>query len=280
MRSGHWFRRGRLLAPLFLVLATLAVALVGLATPSSATIAGKSGALISVPMLHSDVAAVPQGESTYSTASGAIVHAYAPLTTMATLAQAAIGNPTPMPIVMMLHGACGDPHTQCDYWSDGGREGAWLLCPGGNVSCGDNYDWRGSGERKAAHLDDVRAKLRSEHGAQVALGEDILIGFSRGAFAARDIAYARPGQYRGLILIGAHMKPDAQRLKASGIERVVMASGDKDGARGTMVLATALLNKGGLDAKFVSLGDIYHQLPADLDQVVADAIDWIRAPRA
>lgn len=181
-------------------------------------------------------------------------------------------------IVMMLHGMCSDALATCDYWNRAGREGSFLLCPVGNGRCGEWPDWRGSSEEKAQFLDGVLAATASSYGQHLAPpGGDILIGFSRGAFVARDVAYARPGRYRGLILIGAALKPDPQRLRASGIRRVVLAAGDYDCARPTMQLAAARLNAAGLPSRYVSTGKIWHQLPADLEAILRDAIAWIRA---
>jgi predicted esterase len=103
-----------------------------------------------------------------------------------------------------------------------------------------------------------------------------LIGFSRGAFVARDIAYARPGRWKALIFIGASFIPDAARLKASGIRRVVMAAGDYDGARPTMQRAAALLHASGLPARYISLGPIAHALPRDLERILREALGWVR----
>ena len=104
------------------------------------------------------------------------------------------------------------------------------------------------------------------------------MGFSCGAFVARDVAYARRGRYRGLILIGAAMIPDAARLKGAGIRRVVMACGYHDGARAMMVRATAIMNRAGLETRFVSTGKIWHQPPHDLGAILRKQLAWGRAP--
>jgi predicted esterase len=179
-------------------------------------------------------------------------------------------------LILMLHGMCSDALATCDFWSRAGREGSFLLCPEGNGRCGDRPDWQGTGEDKAYFLDGVIAAARAAYGPHLAApGRDILIGFSRGAFVARDVAYARPGRYRGLILIGAALRPDPERLRASGIRRVVLAAGDYDGARPTMQLAAAELDAAGLTSLYVSTGKIWHQLPADLEQILRAAIRWI-----
>ena len=180
--------------------------------------------------------------------------------------------------LVMLHGMCSDALGTCDYWNAAGRDGTVLICPTGNGRCGGWPDWQGDGEDKAAFLDSVLDTVKRRYGDQLASpGQDILMGFSRGAFVARDVAYARPGRYRGLILIGAALRPDAARLKASGIRAVVLASGDHDGARPMMRHAATELTARGLPARFMSLGKIYHQLPDDLEQHVAAAIAWIDA---
>jgi predicted esterase len=209
------------------------------------------------------------------------VHAYAPLSSIWSLAAGALGAPTAAPVIMMLHGMCSEPLPTCDYWSEGARAHGWLVCPAGNGRCGQRPDWHGDGEEKARHLDAALDALRARHGAEVSVGNDILIGFSRGAFVARDVAYARPGRFRGLVLIGAALEPDPARLRASSIRRVVLASGDHDGARPVMIRAVAKLQQGGVEARFVSTGPIWHQLPADLATIVDDAIRWIeQAPDA
>jgi predicted esterase len=210
---------------------------------------------------------LPAERETRSTASGAEIIVYPPLSTSAAGA----------PVVMMLHGMCGDPLSICEFWNRAGREGSWLVCPGGNTTCGDARDWAGSGEVKAAALDESFAALDKAYGAHVAHDRgDILIGFSRGAFVARDVAYARPGRFRGLILLGASMQPDAARLKASGIRRVVMAAGDYDMARPAMKRAAAMMSALGLPSRYVSLGRIGHALPDNLEVILRDALRWVR----
>ncbi len=207
----------------------------------------------------------------------ALMVALPPLMTSASLAASATA-PVPLPMVMMLHGVCGGPVGGCQALGAAGRDDSWLVCPGGNVRCGDNYNWKGAGERKAKHLDAAALAMRARYPELVAPpGQDVLVGFSRGAFVARDVAYARPGRYKGLVLIGAALKPDPKRLLESGVRRVVLASGDFDGARPTMVKATAKLILGGVEARFVSTGRIYHQLPSDIAEVLAPHIAWVRS---
>lgn len=206
-----------------------------------------------------------------------LVVAFPPVAASAAMAGASV-TAVPVPLVLMLHGVCGVPANGCHALGAAGRHDSWLVCPGGNVRCGGAYDWQGDGEHKARHLDAATDEVRERWPELVAApGEDVLVGFSRGAFVARDVAYARPGRYKGLVLIGAALTPDPQRLLDNGVRRVVLASGDYDDARPTMLLAAAILKRGGVETRFVSTGRIWHQLPRNLDEVMAPHIDWIRA---
>jgi predicted esterase len=211
----------------------------------------------------------PTSRQTLTTAAGTPVHAFPPL--------AAAGPPAPRPMVVMLHGMCSQALPTCDFWSAAGREGSWLVCPTGNAMCGGEPDWKGTGPQKAASIDASLATVDAAFGPHIdhAAG-DVLIGFSRGAFVARDVVYERPGRWTGVILVGASLSPDPARFKASGVRRVVLAAGDYDGARPAMQRAAATLTAGGVPARFVSLGRIGHWLPDDFEKKMRDALRWVR----
>jgi predicted esterase len=183
-------------------------------------------------------------------------------------------------VTTFLHGACMSAEETCARMDPITEDDAWLVCPAGNASCGgDAVDWTGDGEEKAAHLDEsVGAALAQLDLPASAEGRsDVLVGFSRGAFVARDVAYARPGRYRGLVLIGAALVPDAEVLHKNGVRRVVLAAGDYDGARRTMVQALAKLCAAGVPTRFVGLGPVWHALPKDSPTRLRDALAWVRA---
>ncbi len=175
----------------------------------------------------------------------------------------------------MLHGACSDVAWTCERLAGATPDGFVTLCPTGNASCDGAADWHGEGEEKAAHLDQASAAVRAALELPESRGRDVLVGFSRGAFVARDVAYARPGRYRGLVLLGAALSPDPDKLRASGIQRVVMASGELDGAKPTMLGAVQKLRAAGIEVRWVSLGRVYHTLPPDSAKRLRDAMRWV-----
>lgn len=178
--------------------------------------------------------------------------------------------------VTMLHGMCSDAQATCDTLTPGLGDLGLVVCPHGNGDCGGWADWRGSGAEKAAHLDEAFEAIEAHYGQAASPRQNgILVGFSRGAFVARDVLAERPGAFRGAILVGAAFVPDVERFRRSGVRAVVLASGEHDGARKMMQSAALRLQAGGVRAKFVTLGPIWHALPDRFDLFVRDAIAWI-----
>jgi predicted esterase len=181
------------------------------------------------------------------------------------------------PLTVALHGRDQDPLDLCEAWNEAGRDRSWLACPAGNTSGDPSFDWTGSTEDRLAALDAQLGAVEQVYGPLVDHGPgDIVVGFSRGAFLARDLVYAHPGRYRGMVLLGAAVQLDAERLKKAGIQRVLLACGDLDDARATMVHTAEKLSARGIPARFLGLGKIYHGLPPDLGQVMRHALSWVR----
>lgn len=182
------------------------------------------------------------------------------------------------PLLVFLHATCMQPAPLCDRFGSAARDQGWLVCPSGNSTCYGEPDWHGSGSEKAAFLASALVKVESKVPRYLEEGNGVLIGWSRGAFAARDILYTESPsfvrRFRGLVLIAAQVTPDVARLKKVGIERVVMAAGDYDGARPTMEAAVTKLRAGGIETRWVSLGKIGHAWPADFESRMREPIAW------
>ena len=179
------------------------------------------------------------------------------------------------PMVVVLHGMCSDPAYTCARWSAADAVPGWLLCPSGDSQCDSGYDWSPGERQRARYLDEVLGQAREQWQGWLGTQPAVLVGFSRGAFVARDAAQASPGRYRGLLLIGAAVQLSPAKLKEAGVRRVVLACGDLDEARPTMVHAAAVLLSAGMETRFVSTGRIYHQLPSDLGATLGDSLAWL-----
>jgi predicted esterase len=181
-----------------------------------------------------------------------------------------------LPLTLALHGRDMDPIDLCERWANVGQERGWLACPAGNKPEKEAFDWGGSADERLTALDAQLSAIDALYGQRLdrRLG-DVIVGFSRGAFLARDLVEARPGRFRGMIVLGAAVRLDPDRLKASGVRRVLLACGDKDEARPTMTRTASRLAAGGVEARFMSLGPLYHVLPDDLAPVMRTALAWV-----
>ena len=190
------------------------------------------------------------------------------------------------PLVVVLHATCMEPASVCDWFGAAGRDSGWLVCPSGNSTCYGEPDWYGNGSTKGAFLERAIAKVQESIPSFVDNERrGVLFGWSRGAFAARDILYAASSgkdpkladlssRFRGLVLVAAQVTPDVAKLRAVGITRVVMAAGDLDMSAPTMTAAVKTLKKHGMEARWISLGKIGHVWPEDFDARMREPIAW------
>jgi pimeloyl-ACP methyl ester carboxylesterase len=170
--------------------------------------------------------------------------------------------------ILVLHGACMAAESTFDRLERALPAGLAPAAPSGNARCQDgSLDWVGTGTEKAAALDVALA--------DAAPADNVLVGFSRGAFVARDVALAKPGRFSGLVFIGASMQLDVAALRAAGVRRVVLASGELDSAYASMRRNRDALDRGGIEARFVSLGRVYHTLPSDAGERLRAAMAWV-----
>jgi predicted esterase len=136
--------------------------------------------------------------------------------------------------------------------------------------------WRGSSAEKKNLVDASLAALGEQFPGAETDRNATLVGFSQGAFLALDLATHHQGPWSNLILIGASVEPDPRALANAGIRRVLLASGDYDGAKGAMRTAAARLSEAGIESTWKSLGPVGHQFAFDMDAWMAVALEWVR----
>lgn len=184
-------------------------------------------------------------------------------------------NRGPQPIAVMLHGMCDPPERECPYFANSVTELAWLVCPRARLRCeggGTMWDWRKKYETVDAAVDRVQ---REQPVLLDSSRERILIGFSLGALAAMDIAHRGEGRWPRVLLIGAEVYPNADLLKKAGVKRVLLASGDRDMMRWHMHQQAERLNRRGVPATFMTMGNVGHWFAPDMDSWMKQALAWL-----
>jgi len=189
---------------------------------------------------------------------------------------------TPKPAIVFLHGMWASPEDSCEPFESAATPFGFLVCPRANAPMGDAGNgymmWSGGYADAArsihAALDAADALAPGKRAGQ----GGTLIGFSNGAYFAAEVACSEPGRWTGLVLMSMKLELDSKRLARAGVTRVLLAAGDRDEARTSMQdLASRLnLEKGPLEARYMSLGDVGHSFPSDMPARMCAAIAWVR----
>ena len=103
----------------------------------------------------------------------------------------------------------------------------------------------------------------------------ILMGFSKGAYGAVKIAAAHPGRWPHLVLIEANVQLSAASLRAAGVRAVALIAGERSGQlRGQRRTAEQLARQG-FPAKLWVMPNAGHHYSADIDTIMAAALDFV-----
>ena len=178
------------------------------------------------------------------------------------------------PMVLMLHGMCDVPENECPSFAGSATAGSFVVCPRADLACtGGGSIWNGKPEVRSRIVNDVLAKTNETLAVDPA--RRTLVGFSLGAFVALDVAQRQKGEFKNLVLIGARVLPDAKKLKESGIERVLLASGRHDMTRDHMTNLAKKLEAEGIKATYKTLGPVGHQFAPDMNAWLKEAFVWL-----
>jgi predicted esterase len=183
------------------------------------------------------------------------------------------------PMTIVLHGMCGDAARTCRHFADAVTESAHLICPRASARCaggGASFPEQGveeAVESAVARAMSVLGEVDESHGRT-------LIGYSLGAFRALRIAQSSGGKYPRVMLIGAKIAPDQQKLEQSGVERLLLGAGSWDMMHDHMQRETARVRGAAFATRFLDLGPMGHGLTANFDQHLPGALAWLRGPLA
>ncbi len=186
-------------------------------------------------------------------------------------------------LMAMLHGVCNPPGYACGLWTDTAKDLGFLVCPTGNASCGkamyDAPTWTVGETQMDEDLERAITVVESHAQGELAREDAVLLGFSRGAYAAPKIAAAHPGRWPYLVLIEADVKLTAAQLRAAKVRGVALiAGGIGSQLAGERKTANALAAQG-FPAKLWVMEKAGHHYSADIATLMNEAITWVTAQR-
>jgi pimeloyl-ACP methyl ester carboxylesterase len=174
--------------------------------------------------------------------------------------------------VIYLHGAHGRVENGCPWFRSGASELGWLVCPEAIEPQPDgSWSW-GADVFEQAPVVARALHAAREQGATEEPG--VAVGFSQGSYVALDLVKARLARFRGLVLLGAEMHPNAKTLRDAGVRRVALGAGSLDGAHASLVEEATRLSGEGLETRFFDLGRIGHAYTVEDTAILRDAIVW------
>jgi len=183
-------------------------------------------------------------------------------------------------LIANLHGVCNPPGYACGYWVTSGSARGFLVCPEGNSHCGGAQGpptWTEPHPAMAADLEKAIAVVDGRFPGEIGRDGAILTGFSLGAYAAATIARAHPGRWPYLVLTEADVPLDAAQLRTAGVLGVALIGGERGSQLAGQKRTVAKLVKQGFHAKVWVMKDAGHHYSADIDAIMAEAMDFVLA---
>lgn len=190
----------------------------------------------------------------------------------------------PLRLVAHLHGVCGGPPYACGKWIGAGTATGVMVCPTGNAHCGESPysppSWEAPTWMDLVGIMDqdletsINKVAAKKKGAFTREGA-ILTGYSRGAFAAPQIARSHPNRWRHLVLIEANAPLSVAGLKAAGVRSVALVAGEQGDQIQGMTKTAATLTADGFPAKLFVMKKTSHPYSADMEDVMAEALAFV-----
>jgi predicted esterase len=190
----------------------------------------------------------------------------------------------PSRLVAHLHGQCGGPPYACGKWIGAGTATGVMVCPTGNARCGESPysppSWEAPTWMELVgimdhDLETSIAKVAAKKKGALTREGAILTAYSRGAYAAPQIARAHPNRWRHLVLIEANAPLTVAGLKASGVKSVALVAGEQGDQIQGMRKTEAALTTEGYPAKLFVMTKTSHPYSADMEDVMAAALTFV-----
>ena len=170
-------------------------------------------------------------------------------------------------VLMYLHGRGGNPARDCAKWANVGTRFGWVVCPSGAGQAEDGRRvWGSPGEAKIV-IDRTLRALREKYPRKVNQRQNILVGFSEGAYIAMNVGAQDPATWPRWLILGGSDRywSTTDDVFDSGRRpsRVYLLTGEDDGvARRTLKVASTL-RKARVAVRTKIVPGLGHEVPAD-----------------
>ena len=197
-----------------------------------------------------------------------------------------LGATTPLPVLVIAHGAGGRPEPHCDFWRALLGSRGFLLCPRGVrldtfAEPADQGYFYPDHHALAREVTAALAALRARFGDRLDERRPIYVGFSQGATMGALAFATRPALFARLVLIeGGVGESDewtisgARAFREGGAERVLFACG-RPSCFTAAQRSLTYLAKAGLEGRVVHAAGAGHTYGGAVAEAVIGALPWV-----
>ncbi len=174
------------------------------------------------------------------------------------------------PVLMYLHGRGANPSEDCRKWAKVGSQFGWVVCPQGPEDRGGGArSWLNSAQSGKETMDATLQALREQFGRRVQTRQNILIGFSEGAFVAMQVGLHDPNTWSRWLILAANdqywfgdteaiLKEDRRKFR-----RVYLLTGENDEVAENTEKVGDMLKKAKIPTRVKIVPGLGHEIPAD-----------------
>jgi predicted esterase len=176
------------------------------------------------------------------------------------------------PVLMYLHGRGGNPAEDCRKWAKVATQFGWVVCPSGpsgSSEAGGGRSWSNGAPEATRIIDATLDALRTKYKARVQRKNNVLIGFSEGAFIAMQVGLKDQATWTRWLILGASdqywphdVSPDLEKDKRK-LRRVFLLTGETDGVAQSTMKVGEVLKKNKVPVKIRLVPGMGHEVPSD-----------------
>ncbi len=174
------------------------------------------------------------------------------------------------PILMYLHGRGGNAFEDCRKWARVARQFGWVVCPqGGGETDSGGRTWGNDADGAKKVIDATVAALKAEYKGRVRTRNNILIGFSEGAYIAQQVGLRDPAHWNRWLILAANDKywwgdaPQLLETNRAKIRRVYLFTGENDQVAENTRRVGEMLKDAHIRVRVRIAPGLGHEVPAD-----------------
>jgi predicted esterase len=174
------------------------------------------------------------------------------------------------PILMYLHGRGGNAFEDCRKWARVARQFGWVVCPqGGGETDSGGRTWGNDADGARRVIDATVAALKQEYKGRVRTRNNILIGFSEGAYIAQQVGLRDPAHWNRWLILAANDKywwgdaPQLLETNRAKIRRVYLFTGENDQVAENTKRVGEMLKDAHIRVRVRIAPGLGHEVPAD-----------------